>query len=335
MKMFFKKLISSALAAVLLTGCGTQNTADTPVPEASAAKDKIKIVTTIFPEYDWVNNIIDGKEDAFDVTLLLDSGADLHSFQPTAEDILSISSCDMFVYVGGESDGWVDAALENAKNSDIKVISLMEVMGENAKEEELKEGMQAEEEEEHEDEGREEKEYDEHVWLSVRNAKLFCGAIKDAVCALDPENAEIYKNNTYAYTEQLETLDADFAELAENSADKTLIFGDRFPFRYFTDDYGLDYYAAFVGCSAETEANVDTIVFLAKKVDETGAGTIYTIENSDQKIALAIKAAAQNKDIKTAVLDSMQAVTAKQAAEGTSYLSVMRKNYEVLSEGLK
>ena len=337
--MILKKILkAAALAAIMaaFTGCGAGN-AQPAAPDAQAPAEndgKIKIVATIFPEYDWVKNIVDEKADNFDITLLLDSGADLHSFQPTAEDILKISDCDMFIYVGGESDKWVDSALENAKNKDMKVIDLMEVMGENAKEEEIKEGMQAEEEEGAEGE-EEETEYDEHVWLSLKNAKLFCNAIKDAVCELDPENAELYKNNTYAYTEQLETLDADFAELAENAQYKPLIFGDRFPFRYFTDDYGFDYYAAFVGCSAETEASLETIVFLAQKVDELGIKTIYTIDNSDQKVALAVKEATAGKDADIAVLDSMQSVTLKQAEEGATYLSVMRKNYEVLSESLK
>ena len=343
-----KKFITGVLSAVILTaalaGCAQntaqtentskENTANGPIKEDIIKEDKLKedrlkIVTTVFPEYDWVKNILDEKADNAELTLLLDNGSDLHSFQPTAEDILKIAECDIFIYVGGESDEWVEDALNNATNEDMRVIDLMEVLGENAKAEEVKEGMQPEEEEEEEEEAN-----DEHVWLSLKNTKLFCNAIKDALCEADPDNAEAYKNNTYAYTEQLDTLDADLTELAENAKNKTLIFGDRFPFRYFLDDYGLDYYAAFAGCSAETEASVDTIVFLAQKADELGVKTIYTIDGSDQKVAKAVQSTAKNADINIAQLDSMQSVTGKQAEEGTSYLSIMQKNYEVLSENL-
>ncbi|MBQ9518956.1 MAG: zinc ABC transporter substrate-binding protein [Firmicutes bacterium] len=330
----FLKTVSTLLAISLFTGCGAQSSVDISAPETSENTDKIKVVATVFPEYDWVKNIVDEKADKFDITLLQDSGADLHSFQPTAEDVLKISECDMFIYVGGESDEWVDDALENAQNKEMKVIDLMEIMGDDAREEEVKEGMQAEEEEGEEGE-EEEIEYDEHVWLSLKNAKLFCNTIKDALCEIDPEDAEAYKNNTYAYTEKFETLDGEFSELADNARNKTLIFGDRFPFAYFTADYGFDYYAAFVGCSAETEASFETITFLAGKVDELNANTVYTIENSDNKIAQAVIDVSQNKDCKIAALDSMQSVTGKQAEEGLTYLSVMEKNLEVLKESLK
>ncbi|MBQ9604861.1 MAG: zinc ABC transporter substrate-binding protein, partial [Firmicutes bacterium] len=266
--------------------------------------------------------------------LLLDSGVDLHSYQPTAEDILKISNCDMFVYVGGESDEWVDDVLKNAENKDMEVISLLDVVGDAAKEEEIKEGMQAEEEEHEEENEEDEKEYDEHVWLSVRNAKTICAEIADGLGKADPENAEAYKANYEVYAEKLDELDKNFTELAENAQNKTLVFGDRFPFRYFTDDYGFDYYAAFAGCSAESEASFETVVFLAKKMDELGCKTIYTIENSDQKLAQAIINSTSAKDQNIAVLDSMQSAAGEQAEEGVSYLSIMQSNYEVLRNTL-
>ncbi|MBR1738161.1 MAG: zinc ABC transporter substrate-binding protein [Firmicutes bacterium] len=340
MKRLLSTMLSTALMIGCLSACGTSTATNTDNGAQSAAaptqqnsEDKLQIVTTIFPEYDWVKQILGDNTANTELTLLLDNGVDLHSYQPTAEDILKISTCDMFVYVGGESDEWVEDALAEATNKNMKVINLMEIMGDSAKEEEVKEGMEAEEEEEHECE--EEIEYDEHVWLSVKNAEILCDAIADDLCEIDPDNAEIYKANLDAYTQQLDTLDKDFSEIAASAENKTLIFGDRFPFRYFVDDYDLDYYAAFVGCSAETEASFETIAFLSGKLDEFGNDTVYTIENSDGKIAQAIIDNSTAKDQKIAVLDSMQSTTSKQIDEGVTYLSVMQGNYGVLSDTLK
>lgn len=347
-----------AVAMVCFTACNSGNgtvqvNEDTKTTTADTEKnDGIKVVTTIFPEYDWVKAILGDNAGNAELTLLLNKGVDLHSYQPTAEDIMKISTCDMFVYVGGESDGWVDDALSEAVNKDMKVINLMELMGDKAKAEELKEGMQetehdhehGEEGEEHEHdeaaegeehEHEEEPEYDEHVWLSLDNAKIICEELKNSLCEIDSKNADSYKANCEAYISELDALDKKFTELANGAENKTLIFGDRFPFRYFTDEYGLDYYAAFVGCSAETEASFETVAFLSSKIDELGSKTVYTIESSDGKIAEAIINNTKDKDMKTAVLDSMQSVTAKDIESGTTYLSVMEKNYEVLKESLK
>ena len=363
MKRFFKRFLSTTLSAALIIGClaacGTSTAENTdsasqsaPTTAQETSGDKLRIVTTIFPEYDWVKQILGENAANAELTLLLDNGIDLHSYQPTADDILKISTCDMFVYVGGESDEWVEDALAEAENKDMKVINLMEIMGDSAKEEEIKEGMEAEhdhdheegeehdeehEAEEHEEHEHEEGEveYDEHVWLSVKNAKTLCGAISDDLCEIDPDNAETYKANLAAYSEQLDTLDKNLAELAANASNKTLIFGDRFPFRYFVDDYGLDYYAAFVGCSAETEASFETIAFLSGKLDELGNDTVFTMENSDGKIAQAVIDNSTAKNQKIAALDSMQSTTSKQIDEGVTYLSVMQSNYDVLGEALK
>lgn len=300
----------------------------------SSKKDgKVSIVCTIFPEYDWVKNITKDIEDV-DITYLLDSGADLHSYQPTAEDILIISDCDLFIYAGGESDKWVDDALENKRNEDMKIINMLDVIGDKAKEEEVKEGMQAEEEEEEHGEEEDEKEYDEHVWLSLDNAKTICGVIADDLGEIDEANKESYSKNLESYLSELDKLDEDFKALADSASNKTLIFGDRFPFRYFTDEYGFDYYAAFVGCSAETEASFETIAFLAGKVDELGAKTVFTIENSDGKIAQAIIDNTQSKSAKTATLYSLQSVTKEQLDSDHTYISLMRKNLQTLKEAL-
>ena len=323
-----KRIISALLGAVMIMSLASCSDA------ASSKKDgRVSIVCTIFPEYDWVRNITRDIEDV-DITYLLDSGADLHSYQPTAEDILIISDCDLFIYAGGESDKWVDDALENKRNEKMKIINMLDVIGDKAKEEEVKEGMQAEEEEEHGGEEEDEKEYDEHVWLSVDNAKTICKVIADDLCEIDEANKNAYNSNLESYLSELDKLDDDFKALADSVSQKTLVFGDRFPFRYFTDEYGFDYYAAFVGCSAETEASFETIAFLAKKTDELGATTVFTIENSDGKIAQAIIDNTQSKSAKTATLYSLQSVTKEQLDSEHTYITLMRKNLETLKEAL-
>ena len=523
MKKFGQFLLVSALSAALLAGCGGSKKAESSAAGSSEAKtesmaasgQKLKVVTTIFPEYDWAKAVLGDKAENAELTLLLKSGVDLHSFQPSAEDIAKISEADLFIYVGGESDGWVDDALKEAKNKNMKVINLMEVLGDKAKEEEMKEGMQ-ESEHEHEhshdkevstfedsevkdrtlaewkgdwqsvyplvksgaldeafkewgeksdkmtaeeykayclkgfesdiakinidgdtisftDEGgkevksaykyvgiyiqnwsdgtkaamyrfeaedknagapiyveisdhmiepakpehfhlyssnesfdaikdlesnwptfypaamtveemndefagrdhHEETEYDEHVWLSLKNAELYVNKIAEDLSALDAANAENYKKNAEAYNKQLSELDTQYADVVKNAANKYLLFGDRFPFRYLVDDYGLDYSAAFVGCSADTEASFETVRFLAEKVDEKKLNNILVIENSDQKIANTIQQNTQEKNQKILVLDSMQSVTEKNIADGETYLGVMQKNLEVLKQALQ
>ena len=315
-------------AAVLMAGslsaCGAGKSGN------ESEKDKLKIVTTIFPEYDWVMNILGENKTGAEVTMLLDKGVDMHSYQISAQDIMKISSCDMFIYVGGESDEWVEDALKEAKNKDMIVIDLLEELGDKVKEEEVKEGMQEEDEHDHE----EETEYDEHVWLSVKNAGFLTQRISEKLQKMDEKNAEKYKANTKAYVEKLEALDSKYSEAVSGAKTKTLLFGDRFPFRYLTDDYGLDYYAAFVGCSAETEASFGTITFLAGKTDELSLPVVMTIEGTDHRIAETIINNTEKKDQKILTMDSMQSVTSKDVKGGVTYLSDMEKNLEVLKEAL-
>ena len=322
-----KKLISilcvMALAVSMLTGCGTGVSKD---------NGKISIVTTIFPEYDWVREITKGNENV-EITMLLDKGVDLHSFQPTADDIVKVSSCDMFIYVGGESDEWVEDALKGATNKDMVVINLLDVLGDSVKEEELVEGMEGEEEEE-ESEEEEGPEYDEHVWLSLKNAEVLCQYISDELCKIDPDNKETYETNVKAYIAQLDTLDKEYEAAVSNASVKTVLFGDRFPFRYLVDDYGLDYYAAFVGCSAESEASFETIKFLADKTDELGLNAILQIESADGKIAQTIKDTTKTKSQQILTMDSMQSVTAKDVSAGATYLGIMQENLSVLSQAI-
>ena len=320
MKKILILLLCAMTLAFSLSSCGTIRDID----------GKISIVTTVFPEYDWVKQIVGDESDHVEITMLLDSGADLHSYQPTADDIVKISTCDLFIYVGGESDDWVDDVLKTARNPEMIVIDLMNALGDRVKKEEIKEGMEIENEHE-----EEESEYDEHVWLSLKNAAFLVPVIARKIVEIDPANEAIYNANASAYVEKLNALDARY-ESAVNAADvKTLLFGDRFPFRYMTDDYGLDYFAAFVGCSAETEASFETIVFLANKVDELGLKSILQIESSDGKIAETIKKQTQTKDQTILTMNSLQSITSKDVKEGASYLAVMESNLEVLKAALK
>ncbi|WP_337527953.1 metal ABC transporter substrate-binding protein [Anaerotignum faecicola] len=341
-----KKITALLLALFVLVGalagCGKQNDTN--------KTDKLSIVTTIFPEYDWVREILGDKADNAEITMLLDNGVDLHSYQPTADDIVKISDCDLFIYVGGESDGWVEDALRNAANRNMKVINLLEVLGDSVKTEEIVEGMQEEEHEhedaeehEHEDahahedaeEHEHEEEADEHVWLSLKNAKMLVKVISKALQELDPDNKDIYAANADAYVKKLSALDAEYQAAVDAASNKTILFGDRFPFRYLVDDYGLRYYAAFVGCSAETEAGFETISFLAKRVDEWKLPCVLTIEGAQHKIAETVVRNTTAKNQKVLTMDSMQSTTTQDVKNGTTYLSVMEKNLSVLKEALR
>ncbi len=373
MKKYIAIVFAAILAACSLSACTHKSSAaDNGGNVGGAADGGLQIVTTIFPEYDWVMNIIGDNPANAGVTMLLDTGVDLHSYQPTASDILKVSSCDMFIYVGGESDGWVHDALKEATNKDMVVINLLDVLGDSVKEEEVVEGMQESEHEhdhdhdhedgdehdhEHEDEDADEHdhehededddhdhehhheegevEYDEHVWLSLRNAAALTEYISEQLQKIDAANADTYKSNTDSYVEKLNALDKQYSDVVSNASVKTLLFGDRFPFRYLTDDYGLSYYAAFVGCSAETEASFETITFLAGKVDELSLSSVMTIEGPDHRIAETIVQTTESKDQKILTMDSMQSVTAKDVESGVTYLSIMESNLTALTEALK
>lgn len=328
MKKILALLLALWIPAAVLSGCAPQ--------DDSAASNKLNIVTTIFPAYDWVREILGDETDRAGITTLLDSGVDLHSYQPTVDDIVKISECDLFLYVGGESDGWVDDALKNAPNKDRKVIRLLDVLGDSAKAEETVAGMQ-EEEQDHGEEAHdheEEAEYDEHIWLSLKNAQVLVAAISEALQETDPARKDTYAANAAAYVEKLSALDGEYRAAVDSGKYKTLLFGDRFPFRYLADDYGLDYYAAFPGCSAETEASFETVSFLAGKMDALGLPCVLTIEGTQHKIAETIVQNTAQKNQQVLTMDSMQAVTANDASSGVSYLSIMEKNLSVLKKAL-
>ena len=387
MKQLFKKkkklsassllLAGLFLCIVLSVGCSVvQNTSGKNTTRKNAESEntieqnsiekgnsnKISIVCTTFPQYDWVKNILGEEAERFYVTLLLDNGVDMHSYQPAVKDIATAGSSDLFIYVGGESDTWVEDALKEAKNKDLKAINLMETLDNFVKEEEVVEGMQEErkslghsheksskekqeqtQKESHENSQEingqkeaadEEPEYDEHIWLSIRNAEIMVKNIEKAIEQLDSDNAKVYQNNAENYIKKLDTLDKQYANTIQNAKYKAILFGDRFPFRYMADDYDLKYYAAFAGCSAETMAGFETVTFLAKKADELRLPVILTIENSDGRIAEAVKSNTTKKNQKILAMNSLQSVTKEQIADGITYLQVMQENLSVLSEAL-
>lgn len=290
--------------------------------------DGLSIVCTAFPQYDFVKNII-GSE--YGLTLLLDDGADLHSYEPTAQDIIKIGNADIFIYGGGVSDNWVEGALKSANNPDLTVIATMDLV--DTLKEEYVAGMQQEnhEHEHHEAHTGDHAEEDEHIWLSLRNSAVITEKICEAICNTDPENAEKYKSNSEKYISELNALDGEYKTVIESAARKTVLFADRFPFRYLTEDYGLTYFAAFAGCSSESEASFETMAFLIDKTKELALPVILTIDGSDGSLAETV---CESTGAKTAVLDSCQSVSSADIADGTSYIGIMKNNLEILREAL-
>ncbi len=311
-------IILLAMALLFTSACGA-------LPTSSILGHRLSVAVTIFPEYDWVQNILGDRADSVDVTLLQASGVDMHSFQPSAADIVAVASCDLFVYVGGEADAWAEDALAEAVNENMIAVSLLDILGSDAVTEELTEGMTGE--------ADAEPETDEHVWLSLRNAKTYCAVLAGALAAVDPAHGDEYRQNAAAYIAELVDLDAEYAALCEDAENSTLLFADRFPFRYLCEDYGLAYYAAFPGCSAETEASFETVAFLAGKLTELDLPAVLIIDGSDGRIAETILENTEgNREILT--LDSMQSVTASDAETGTTYLGIMQENLAVLDAAL-
>ncbi len=308
---FMKKSVAYIFALLLvilpLGACGGQH--------GARETDKLKIVSVIFPSYDWVRELLGERSTAADLELLIDNGVDMHSYQPSAQDMITISDCDMFIYVGGESDAWVQDALGANENPDRVVIDLMQVL----KDAEKVTG----------------EEPDEHVWLSLKNAKVLCTSIADQLAQLDADGAEIYASNLQAYLDDLDVLDEQYRTTVENAEQKTLIFGDRFPFRYLFADYGIECHAAFAGCSADSEVSFETVVSLAEKLDTLDLSAVLVSETSDKTLAKAIVENSKTKDQEIFVLDSIQSVTADQVEKGISYLSIMEENLAVLRSALQ
>jgi zinc transport system substrate-binding protein len=293
-----------ALTALTVTACG----------KGDNDEGKIKVVATVFPAYDWAKNIV-GDTEGYSVKMVNDSGVDMHSFQPSADDIARISECDVFIYVGGESEKWVEDVLKEANNKEMITVNLMDMLGPNL----LSEN---------------ESEFDEHIWLSIANAELSCDAICDALSEQNADNANAFAENCDAYKKQLELLGLEYQKAVGSASKDMIVFADRFPFRYMMNEYGIDYYAAFEGCSAETEASVATILSLAGTVDRFDLPAVITIEGSDQKIAEEVVANTESKDVEILTMDAMQSVTAKDIENGATYISIMEEDLKVLEKAL-
>ena len=327
-----KTLISAVLAALtvsllisaflLLPGC---------TPDAGGGK--IHVLATVFPLYDWTREVAKGVE-GVEIDLLADNGADIHSYVPGVSDIAAISSCDIIVYTGGESDAWVRDAVAKVPADGKKPVEIVisAVPGVTLLDEEIREGMEVPAEEHaHGDE----EEFDEHLWLSFGNAKAAVNAIASALSEADPGNAEKYSSNAEAYKGALEALKGKYADTVTAADTKVLFFGDRFPFLYLTREFGLDYYAPFTGCSAETEVSPATIVFLKEKAAELGISKVIVLPGSSRKIADTVMSeTAHAGDYTLLTLDPMQQAPAKDA-ENATYLAVMDANLKVIAEALK
>ena len=336
MKKFAAFVMVVFAVALALSACGMDSNAK------SSASKKASVVATIYPQYDWLKNILGEYADKVDLKLLIKNGTDLHSYKPSAQDIASIANADLVVYVGGESDEWIEKALEATPKAGRMQVNLMQVLGDRVKEEEVVEGMQAEEEaEEHEGEHHhhehaEAPENDEHIWLSLKNAQILVKNLAESVSKIDTANAPVYRANAIIYASKLHDLDWAYDSTVSNASQKTILFGDRFPFRYMVDDYGIKYYAAFVGCSAESEASFETVAFLAGMMDSLSLPVIFTIDGSRSNVALAVRNASKNsKSVPVLQLNSMQSVTDEQIRSGVDYMSIMKSNLETLKKGLK
>ena len=330
MKKFAAFVMVVFAVALALSACGMDSNAK------SSANKKASVVATIYPQYDWLKNILGEYADKVDLKLLIKNGTDLHSYKPSAQDIASIANADLVVYVGGESDEWIEKALEATPKAGRMQVNLMQVLGDRVKEEEVVEGMHAEEYEHEHHEHAEAPENDEHIWLSLKNAQILVKNLAESVAKIDTANAPVYRANAIIYASKLHDLDWAYDSTVSNASQKTILFGDRFPFRYMVDDYGIKYYAAFVGCSAESEASFETVAFLAGMMDSLSLPVIFTIDGSHTKVARAILNASKNsKKAPVLELNSMQSVTDEQIQSGIDYLSIMKSNLITLKKGLK
>lgn len=330
-----------------LCGCTADDNGEENLPKD---QKKLRVVTTIFPQYDFVRQIAG---DNVSLTMLLKPGEETHSYEPTPQDIIAIQNADLFIYVGGENDEWVEDILESPEMEDVKRLRLVDCVG-NILAEEHVEGMKEERGHSHEDEEEEsqdeeehflhsaeetEEEHnehvhtmDEHVWTSPGNAIDIVEHITEELCSLDSEHGQTYKDNAKAYETQLKELDTAFRDVVENAKNHTLLFGDRFPFRYFAAEYGLDYYAAFSGCASDTEPSAATMAFLINKVKEEHIPVVLKMELSNDNIANAI---AEACDVPVKVFYSSHNISAKQFEAGVTYLDLMKENVETLKEALR
>jgi len=336
------KRIIAVLLLVFLVFSVCACSAQGNVSSGETGKGRLRVITTIFPQYDFSREI---GADKLNLSMLLPPGSESHSFEPSPQDIIDIGECDVFIYVGGESESWVDTILESVDTSHMTILSLMDMV--DTVEEEIVEGMEHEHDEDHaheqdhthtedeeharEEDEQEEAEYDEHVWTSPVNAMKITQQITKAFAERDPQNADFYEENAENYIKELENLDAQFREIVDGASRKTLVFGDRFPFRYFADEYGLTYYAAFPGCSTETEPSAQTVAFLIDMIKEQDIPAVFHIEFSNERMADTIS---ESTGCEKLLLHSCHNVSRDDINGGVNYLDLMRQNAINLKEAL-
>ena len=316
-----KKLLSALLGLALLvsmSACGAPQSADTAEEQSNT---RPVVVTTLFAAYDFARELSGGR---CELVQLVPPGAETHSYEPTPQDLLRIESCDLLICNGGESEAWLETLLDGAEGS-LRVLSMLECV--DALEEEHKEGMQ----DLHEEEDEGEIEYDEHVWTSPRNAERICRAICGELCAVDPEGETEYRENCEAYCGKLEELDAAFRAIVAEARGNCLIFADRFPARYFVEEYGLDYFAAFPGCADDAEPSARTVAFLIDRVREQKIPAVLYIEYSNQKMADVV---CEDTGCKKLLFHTCHTVSAEDLKNGASYLGLMWANTESVKEAL-
>lgn len=308
-----KRLILMLLCfSICLCGCGEAQT---------VKEDKISVITTVFPSFDFVRRI---GGDRVSVRMLLSPGADAHSFEPSPKDVVDISESDLFIYVGGENDTWIDGMLGSLNDvNTLKIVDCVDLI-----DEEIKEGMSGFSEHLHE---HEETEADDHVWTSPKNAAKIVERIKSELCVIDPENSDYYTKNAEEYKAELEALDEDFREIIKNSKRNTLVFGDRFPARYFVEEYGLNYFAAFPGCSSSVEANPKSVEFLIDKIKNEKIPAVLYIELSDKRMARVLS---EETGAKLLLFHSAHNISEKDFNNGVTYLEIMKNNEKTLKEAL-
>lgn len=321
MKKGIYQVILLAVCLFCLSGCGKEQKKETM---ETGKQEQLNIVTTIFAPYDFARQIVGEKGT---VTMLEPPGGESHSYEPTPQDIISIENCDMFVYIGGESETWVEDLLKDIDTSKVKVVSCMDFV--TALEEETVEGMEAEKEEHEDEEG--ETEYDEHIWTSPENAIAIVKQLSECIQQLDQDNQEFYQQRTQSYLARLEQLDQSFQKVVDNAERKTVIFGDRFPLRYFVEEYGLTYFAAFPGCAEDTEPSAATITFLVDKVKEENIPVVFHIELSNEKIADTI---CESTGAEKVLFHSCHNISKDDFSAGVTYLELMEQNVSALEKAL-
>lgn len=305
---------ATSLFALMQTGCAPEN------------NGKKTIVTTTFPSYEWTETVLGDRKDDFEVTWLASNGVDMHSFQPSAGDIALVSSCDLLIQNGGESEAWLEPIVEQRESKGLKSLNLSAHLedGNMLLCEETVEGMTVEEKEE-------EEAYDEHIWLSLENASQMVEGIAGSIASIDSDNTAYYTENAEKYCEEITALETEFGEKLSGRT-KPVLVADRFPFRYLTADYGLVYYAAFPGCSAETESSFETVIFLADEIKYDNLDVIYVLEKSDRKLAETVIENSGVSGVEIRELNSMQSVTMDDYANGATYIEIMKENLEALTE---